>query len=112
MGRCHAHGADAGAPDCDVEWACGMVLSMKPIQVTFDEELLAELDERPEVRERGRSAVLREATVAYLAKRRTEDIARQYEEALHAGAAERGGGRGVGGRAGLGGGVARGPAPG
>ena len=57
------------------------MLSMKPIQVTFDEYLLAELDERPEVRERGRSAVLREATVAYLAKRRTEDIARQYEEA-------------------------------
>ena len=81
MGRRHAHGPSAGAPDCDVEWACGTVLSMKPIQVTFDEYLLAELDERPEVRERGRSAVLREATVAYLAKRRTEDIARQYEEA-------------------------------
>ena len=54
---------------------------MKPIQVTFDEGLLAELDARPEVRERGRSAVLREAAAAYLAKRRTEDIARQYEEA-------------------------------
>ena len=54
---------------------------MKPIQVSLDEELLAELDARPEVRERGRSAVLREAAAAYLVKRRTEDIARQYEEA-------------------------------
>ena len=54
---------------------------MKPIQITFDEDLLAELDERPEVRERGRSAVLREAAAAYLVKKRTEDIARQYEEA-------------------------------
>ena len=98
---------------------------MKPIQVTFDEGLLAALDARPEVRERGRSAVLREAAAAYLAKRRTEDIARQYEEAytrapqraavrgrVHAGAAARGGGRGVGGRAGVGRGVGRGPASG
>lgn len=54
---------------------------MKPIQITFDEELLAELDERPEVRERGRSAVLREAAAEYLVKKRTEDIARQYEQA-------------------------------
>lgn len=54
---------------------------MKPIQITFDEELLAELDERPEVRERGRSAVLREAAAAYLVKKRSEDIARQYEQA-------------------------------
>jgi metal-responsive CopG/Arc/MetJ family transcriptional regulator len=54
---------------------------MKPIQVTFDEDLLAELDERPEVRERGRSAVLREAAAAYLVQRRTEDIERQYEQA-------------------------------
>ena len=54
---------------------------MKPVQVTFDEELLAELDERPEVRERGRSAVLREAAAAYLADKRTQDIERQYEQA-------------------------------
>ncbi|MDE2640613.1 MAG: ribbon-helix-helix protein, CopG family [Chloroflexota bacterium] len=54
---------------------------MKPIQITFDEALLAELDERPEVRERGRSAVLREAAAAYLVKKRSEDIARQYEQA-------------------------------
>ena len=38
---------------------------MKAIQVTFDEALLERLDRHPEVRERGRSAVLREATVEY-----------------------------------------------
>ncbi len=58
-----------------------MFMHMKPIQITFDEALLAELDERPEVRERGRSAVLREAAAAYLADKRSADIARQYEQA-------------------------------
>lgn len=53
---------------------------MKAIQVTFDEELLQQLDERPEVREQGRSRVLREMTAAYLAEKRAEDIARQYRE--------------------------------
>ena len=53
---------------------------MKAIQVTFDEELLEQLDERPEVQERGRSRVLREMTAAYLAEKRSEDIAREYRE--------------------------------
>ena len=39
---------------------------MKAIQVTFDEELLERLDRHPAVRERGRSAVLREAAIDYL----------------------------------------------
>ena len=53
---------------------------MKPIQITFDEELVRELDALPEVHERGRSRVLREMTVAYLAEKRSEDIAREYRE--------------------------------
>ena len=53
---------------------------MKAIQVTFDEALLERLDHLPEVRERGRSAVLREAATAYLARKRTDDIARRYRE--------------------------------
>ena len=51
---------------------------MKPIQVTFDEALLERLDAHPAVRERGRSAVLREAAAAYLARKDAEDIARRY----------------------------------
>ncbi len=53
---------------------------MKAIQVTFDEDLLEQLDQRPEVRERGRSAVLREAAAAYLAEKRAQEIARRYRE--------------------------------
>ena len=51
---------------------------MKPIQVTFDEALLERLDAHPAVRERGRSAVLREAAAAYLARKDAEDIAIRY----------------------------------
>ena len=53
---------------------------MKAIQVTFDEDLLAELDELTEVRERGRSAVLREAAANYVAQNTAAEIDRQYED--------------------------------
>ena len=53
---------------------------MKAIQVTFDEDLLERLDELAEVRERGRSAVLREAAANYLARKTSEEIDRQYAE--------------------------------
>lgn len=53
---------------------------MKAIQVTFDEALLERLDHLPEVRERGRSAVLREAAAAYLARKQADDITRRYRE--------------------------------
>ena len=51
---------------------------MKAIQVTFDEALLEKLDQHPAVRERGRSAVLREAAIEYLKRREAEEIARRY----------------------------------
>ena len=51
---------------------------MKAIQITFDEALLERLDAHPAVRERGRSAVLREAAAAYLARKDAEDIAQRY----------------------------------
>jgi metal-responsive CopG/Arc/MetJ family transcriptional regulator len=54
---------------------------MKPIQVMFDEDLLAELDADEDVRARGRSAVLREAAAAYLERRRRAVIAGEYENA-------------------------------
>ncbi|HEY0781289.1 MAG TPA: hypothetical protein VGE98_02460 [Thermoanaerobaculia bacterium] len=54
---------------------------MKTIQVMFDETLLSELDEMPEVREKGRSAVLREITSDFLHRRRAEEIDLRYERA-------------------------------
>jgi metal-responsive CopG/Arc/MetJ family transcriptional regulator len=43
---------------------------MKAVQVLFDEPLLRQLDADEEVRELGRSAVLRRAAAEYLRKRR------------------------------------------
>jgi metal-responsive CopG/Arc/MetJ family transcriptional regulator len=54
---------------------------MKPIQVMFDEDLLAELDADPVVRDKGRSAVMREAVAEYLEARKRERIAEAYERA-------------------------------
>ncbi len=54
------------------------IANMKAIQVTFDETLLARLDRNPAVRERGRSAVLREAAADYLKRQDAEEIARRY----------------------------------
>lgn len=54
---------------------------MKAVQVMFDEELLAELDETPDVRKKGRSAVLRELISDFLRRRRSRDIDAQYERA-------------------------------
>lgn len=53
---------------------------MKAIRVRFEEEVLAELDSTAEVRERGRSAVLRELARDFLRRRRRE-IDAQYERA-------------------------------
>ena len=51
---------------------------MKPIQVTFDETLLARLDRHPMVRERGRSAVLRQAASDFLKRQEAQEIDRRY----------------------------------
>ena len=56
----------------------GYIANMKAIQVTFDEALLERFDRHPAVRERGRSAVLREAATEYLKRRDAEEIARRY----------------------------------
>lgn len=47
----------------------------------FDEDLLAELDEDPVVRDKGRSAVMREAVAEYLDARKRERIAQDYDRA-------------------------------
>jgi metal-responsive CopG/Arc/MetJ family transcriptional regulator len=54
---------------------------MKAVQVMFDEELLAELDETVAVRERGRSAVLRQLASDFVRRRREQEIDAQYERA-------------------------------
>ena len=53
---------------------------MKPIKVTFDEELLDRLDRSPAVREHGRSAVLRQAVADYLERNEAQEIERRYRE--------------------------------
>ena len=52
---------------------------MKAIQVTFDEALLEKFDRHPSVQDRGRSAVLREAVAAYLARKDAEAIVERYQ---------------------------------
>jgi metal-responsive CopG/Arc/MetJ family transcriptional regulator len=54
---------------------------MKPIQITFDEALLAELDATEEAQREGRSAVLRKAVAEYLQRRRRFTIAERYRKA-------------------------------
>lgn len=63
-------------------------MSMKPIQVTFDETLLARLDRHPMVRERGRSAVLRKAASDFLKRQEAEEIDRRYRAGYADAAAE------------------------
>jgi len=59
--------------------------SMKAIQVTLDEELLARLDRDEEVRRDGRSAVLRRAADLYLRRRQSRSIAEAYQKAYGGG---------------------------
>ena len=51
---------------------------MKAIQITFDERLLEKLDNDDEVKQQGRSAVIRRAVAEYLRKRRSSTIAEAY----------------------------------
>ena len=54
---------------------------MKTIQITIDEKLLAKLDAAEEVRQMGRSAVLRRAVSEYLGRQRRADITNRYRQA-------------------------------
>jgi len=54
---------------------------MRAVQVMFDEDFLAQLDEDSEVQRQGRSAILRQAAVEYLEHRRREAIREQYRQA-------------------------------
>ena len=54
---------------------------MKAVQVLFDEPLLRRLDADDEVRELGRSAVLRRAAAEYLRRRRAKRVSEMYRKA-------------------------------
>jgi hypothetical protein len=54
---------------------------MKPIQLLIDEPLLRRLDADPEVKQVGRSEVLRRAAVAYLRRSRSRRVAEAYAKA-------------------------------
>lgn len=53
---------------------------MKTICVTFDESLLERLDSHPAVKQRRRSAILREAASDYLRRQESAGIDRLYGE--------------------------------
>jgi metal-responsive CopG/Arc/MetJ family transcriptional regulator len=54
---------------------------MKAVQIMFDEDLLAQLDETADVREKGRSAVLRQLASDFLRQRREQEVDARYERA-------------------------------
>jgi metal-responsive CopG/Arc/MetJ family transcriptional regulator len=54
---------------------------MKAVQIMFYDDLLAELDETADVREKGRSAVLRQLASDFVRQRREGEIDAQYERA-------------------------------
>ena len=60
---------------------CIYCINMKPVQVMFDERLLARLDSTEEVKQQGRSAVLRRAVEDYLRRRRRFAISERYHSA-------------------------------
>ncbi|HEX5418749.1 MAG TPA: ribbon-helix-helix domain-containing protein [Gammaproteobacteria bacterium] len=54
---------------------------MKTIQITMDEDLLAELDRNEETRRDGRSAVLHRAASEYLKRRGRTELGQAYQRA-------------------------------
>jgi metal-responsive CopG/Arc/MetJ family transcriptional regulator len=62
-------------------------MSMRAIQITFDEALLRRLDDDDEVRRDGRSAVMRRAVAEYLRRKREDRIAQAYRTAYGEGSA-------------------------
>jgi metal-responsive CopG/Arc/MetJ family transcriptional regulator len=59
---------------------------MKAIQITIGTDLLAQFDADDQVQRLGRSAVLRQVAAEYIARRKRQVVAEQYQRA-YAGAA-------------------------
>lgn len=60
---------------------CGYNINMKAIQIMISEELLRRLDQDEEVKQSGRSAVLRRAAAEYLRRARSRRITEKYHRA-------------------------------
>lgn len=82
-------GSRAGSPRLTVDQDSTYITNMKAIQVMLDERLLERLDATQEVKNDGRSAVLRRAVEEYLRRRARASVASQYRKAY-------GKGRGLG----------------
>lgn len=56
-------------------------MAARSVQISIDEELLEEIDRRPETRRKGRSAVIRRALRLYLELSRRREIDAEYARA-------------------------------
>lgn len=57
-----------------------MLIHMKAVQFTIDEELLRRIDSHPRTKQEGRSAFLRAAATEYLRRQRSRDIGEAYRK--------------------------------
>lgn len=65
-----------------------MAMAAQSVQISLPDDLLKEIDRRPETRERGRSAIIQEALRLYLEQVRKEGIDRAYKRAYEGRARE------------------------
>ena len=67
--------------DLDVHSTSTYYIHMKAVQITMDEDLLAQLDADDEVKKKGRSAVIRLAVTRWLRSRKEQLIVEEYRRA-------------------------------
>jgi metal-responsive CopG/Arc/MetJ family transcriptional regulator len=60
-------------------------MAARSVQISLDEELLREIDRRPETKRDGRSAVIKRALQLYLDRKRRETIDETYARAYGSG---------------------------
>ena len=58
-----------------------MVMAAQSVQVSLPEDLLREIDRRPETKKQGRSAIVQRALRLYLEEARREETDRAYAQA-------------------------------
>jgi Arc/MetJ-type ribon-helix-helix transcriptional regulator len=66
------------------------IMAARSVQISLDEELLREIDRRPETKRDGRSAVIKRALQLYLDRKRRETIDETYARAYGSGSRARG----------------------
>jgi Arc/MetJ-type ribon-helix-helix transcriptional regulator len=57
------------------------IMVARSVQISVDEDLLREIDSRPETKREGRSAIIRSALRLYLERKRQETTDAQYSRA-------------------------------